>query len=364
MALLTGMTAAAVVMGNSVIVKPASTASVCAAHLVQIMIDAGLPPGVLNFVPGTGSEVGRHLVEHPDVDMVAFTGSREVGCEIVESARRPDTRRHAFKHVVAEMGAKNAIIIDDDADLDVAVQATIASAFHYSGQKCTACSRAIVLSSVYDDYLEKLTEAVGGIRPAAAESPGTTVGPLISTDAMERALQFIEAGKEQARCVLGGEQRRRSAAGKSGEGYFLSPVVFADVPPDAPIAQQEILAPVLCVIRAETFERAIDIANGTPYALTGGVFSRSPRNIEMAKRRLDVGCLYVNRQITVSRVDRQPFGGFKMSGLGTKTGGPDYLQQFAVARTISENTMRHGFSPPSGKGAPAGKTDPAAPASV
>lgn len=347
-ALMTGMTAAAVVMGNSVIVKPAISASVCGARVVNIMIEAGLPPGVLNLLPGRGGEVGECLVKHPGVDMIAFTGSRETGCRIVENARHVRNGHTAFKHVLAEMGAKNAIIVDDDADVDEAVQATIASAFHYSGQKCTACSRVIVLTDAYDGFLAKLVEAAGGIKPASAELPGTTVGPLIDAEALEKARRFIEDGKKQARCVLGGEQALAVAGKPSANGYFLSPVIFADVPPDSRLAQEEVLAPVLAVIRAESFEQAVDIANGASYALTGGVFSRSPRNIESAKRRLEVGCLYVNRKITVSKVDRQPFGGFKMSGLGTKTGGPDYLQQFAVPRTISENTTRHGFSPATG----------------
>jgi RHH-type transcriptional regulator, proline utilization regulon repressor / proline dehydrogenase / delta 1-pyrroline-5-carboxylate dehydrogenase len=360
MALLTGMTAAAVVMGNAVLVKPAGSASVCGAHVASILIEAGLPRGVLNFVPGRGDQVGEHLVKHPGVDMIAFTGSRDIGCRIVENARHVRSGQTAFKHVVADMGAKNAIIIDDDADLDEAVQATIASAFHYSGQKCTACSRAIVLTSIYDDYLAKLVEAAAGIKPAASDLPGTTVGPLVDGDALERASQFIEAGKQHARCLLGGDQSRAQAGKTSTEPYFLSPVIFADVPPDSKLAQEEVLAPVLAVIRADSFEQAIDIANGTAYALTGGVFSRSPHNIELAKTRLEVGCLYVNRKITVSKVDRQPFGGFKMSGLGTKSGGPDYLQQFAIPRTISENTMRHGFSPATGTAKPADR--PASPA--
>ncbi|HVP12847.1 MAG TPA: proline dehydrogenase family protein [Phycisphaerae bacterium] len=356
MALLTGMAAAGLVMGNTVLVKPAVSASVCGAQIVNVMIEAGLPPGVLNFVPGHGTVVGEHLVTHPGVDVIAFTGSREVGCRIIEHARHVRAGQTTFKHVIADMGAKNAIIVDDDADLDEAVQATIASAFHYSGQKCTACSRVVVLTRVYDDYLAKLVEAAAGIRPASAELPGTTVGPLVDGEALERAYRFIEAGKKQAKCLLGGDQARAKAGKASSEPYFLSPVVFADVPADSRLAQEEVLAPILAVIRADSFEQAIDIANGTAYALTGGVFSRSPRNIELAKARLEVGCLYVNRKITVSRVDRQPFGGFKMSGLGTKTGGPDYLQQYALPRTISENTMRHGFSPATGLAKPADRS--------
>ncbi len=345
MALLTGMTAAALVTGNTVIVKPAETASVCAAKMIDVLIEAGLPAGVLNFVPGRGEQVGQYLVEHAGVDMIAFTGSRDVGCGIIDSARHLRAGQVAFKHVIAEMGGKNAIIVDDDADLDEAVQATIASAFRYSGQKCTACSRVIVLTEVYDAYLAKLVEAAGGIRPASAELPGTTVGPLIDAEAVERARRYVEIGKKEARCVLEGERSGTGDEVASPDGCFFSPVIFADVPPGARIAQEEVMAPILSVIRARDFEQAIDIANTTCYALTGGVYSRSPGNIDLAKRRLRVGNLYVNRRITASRVDRQPFGGFNLSGLGTKSGGPDYLQQYTVPRTISENTMRQGFAP-------------------
>jgi RHH-type proline utilization regulon transcriptional repressor/proline dehydrogenase/delta 1-pyrroline-5-carboxylate dehydrogenase len=301
--------------------------------------------------------------------MVAFTGSSDVGRRIVESARHADAGRTFYKQVIAEMGGKNAIIVDDDADIDEAVQGTIASAFGYSGQKCTACSRVIVLADIYDDYLGKLVEAASGIKPAPAELPGTTVGPLVDAEAMEHARRLIEIGKKEARCALAGQEPERhrlsagatpeahrrdaGAASESTGGYFFPPVIFADVPPRSRIAQEEILAPVLCVHRAASFGQAIEIANDTPFALTGGLYSRSPSNIELAKRRLRVGNLYVNRKITASRVDRQPFGGFDMSGLGTKTGGPDYLQQFTIPRTISENTMRHGFAPPAGSGAAA-----------
>ena len=285
-------------------------------------------------------ETGSKSSTGSGVDMIAFTGSREVGCRIIENARRLHPQRHSFKHVVAEMGGKNAIIIDDDADIDEAVQATIASAFGYSGQKCTACSRIIVLKSAYKAYLSKLVEAAEAIQPAAADLPGTTIGPLIDAEALERTRRYIEHGKEQARCILEG----RLVRDENG-AHFMAPSIFADVPPDARIAVEEIMAPVLAVMCAETFEHAVELANNTPYALTGGVYSRSPANIETAKRRLNAGMIYVNRKITLSRVDRQPFGGFNLSGLGTKTGGPDYLQQFTLPKTVSENTMRHGFSP-------------------
>ncbi len=346
LALLTGMSAAALVAGNTVIVKPATQASVCAAWLVALLHEAGVPTGALHYLPGKGADAGAYLVGHPDVDLIAFTGSSETGERIIESARSHRAGRLHFKHVVADMGGKNALIVDDDADIDEAVQATIASAFGYSGQKCTSCSRAITVGDVHDEYLAKLVEAARGIVPAAADLPGTSVGPMLDADAVERARKWVEIGKSEARCVLesrstGGATNRTGAA----NGYFFAPVIFDDVPPGSRIAQHELLAPILSVIRARDFEHAIEIANGTPYALTAGVFSRSPAHIELARRRLLVGTLYLNRKTTVSRVDRQPFGGFGRSGLGVKTGGPDYLQQFMLPRTICENTMRHGFAP-------------------
>ena len=346
-ALPAGMIAAALVTGNTVVFKPARAASVCAAHLVARLIESGLPPGVLNFCPGSGDTVGEALARHPDVDMIAFTGSSAAGRRIIRHAREPRPGDQSFKHVIADMGAKNAIIVDTDADLDEAVQAVIASAFGYSGQKCTACSRVIVLDGVYDDFLDKLVDATRGIEPAAPDNLATTVGPLIHGEAVDRVRRYIDIGKTEARCAL--DSRPIGAGGSSSDrlrsGHFVSPVIFADVPPDARIAQEEILGPVLAVIRADNFDGALGIANGTAYALVAGVFSRSPRNIERAKHRLRAGVLYINRRVTASRVDRQPFGGFAQSGLGTKTGGPDYLREFVVARTISENTLRHGFAP-------------------
>ncbi len=344
-ALLAGMTSAALVTGNTVIVKPASQASTCGYKLVELLNGVGLPVGVLNFVPGKGEEIGAHLVRHPGVDMIAFTGSSAIGCRIIEEARHVRAGQPQFKHVIADMGGKNALIVDDDADLDEAVQAMIASGLGYSGQKCTSCSRAIVLSEVHDDFVSKLVEAVRGVKPAAADLPGTTVGPLVDAEALARAKQYVEIGKREARCVLDCAETEMGAT-----GYYFAPVIFADARADSRIAQEEILAPILTVLRADTFEQALEIADATPYALTAGVFSRSPAHIELAKRRLHVGTIYVNRKTTVSRVDRQPFGGFRMSGLGTKTGGPDYLLQFMLPRTVCENTMRHGFAPMNERG--------------
>lgn len=344
-ALLTGMSAAALVAGNTVVVKPATQAAACAIWLVRLLHKAGVPAGAINLLPGEGSTIGDYLVRHPDIDLIAFTGSSDVGARIVEAAGAHRARHGYFKHVVADMGGKNAIIVDDDADIDEAVQATIASAFGYAGQKCTSCSRVIVTTGAYDEFLAKLVEAASGIQPAAADLPGTSVGPMTERSALERARRWVEIGRKEARCVLEGRPAMRSADDRPDGGYYFWPVIFSDVPPNSRIAQEEMLAPILAVIKAATFAQAIQIANGTPYGLTAGVFSRSPANIEHARRALHVGTLYLNRKTTVSRVDRQPFGGFGRSGLGAKTGGPDYLLQFMLPRTVCENTMRHGFAP-------------------
>lgn len=338
--LLTGMVAAALVTGNTVVVKPASDGSVCAAKICGILNEAGLPAGVLNFVPGAGDVIGEYLAGHSGVDLVALTGSTETGRAIVNRAREARTDRRGFKHVVAELGGKNAIIVDDDADLDEAVQATMASAFGYSGQKCTACSRVVVLKDAYDAFVEKLVSAASAVKPGAADSPATSVGPLINAEAVAAARAFVERGLAEAKCVLPPKWPKDLK-----DGFFMSPAIFADVPRGAHIAQTECMAPVLCVLKAESVEDAVEIANGTAYALCAGVYSRSPLTIEYAKHHLQAGMLYVNRKITLSRVDRQPFGGYRNSGLGARTGGPDYLQQYMIARTVSENTMRHGFSP-------------------
>jgi RHH-type proline utilization regulon transcriptional repressor/proline dehydrogenase/delta 1-pyrroline-5-carboxylate dehydrogenase len=343
LALLTGLSAAALVTGNAVIAKPPSCGAMSASMLDRVLHEAGVPSGVFQFMPGPGGSVGDALVRHRDVDMIAFTGSARVGRPIIDAARAIDATAASLKHVLAEMGGKNAIIVDDDADVDEAVQATIASAFGYCGQKCTSCARVIALPAVHDEFLEKLIEATRGIRPADPALPATGYGPMINQDAVCRARQWTDIGKLEGRCVFDGNAESSDA--RPDVGHYFLPVIFADVPPTARIAQDELLAPVLSVIRADDFPDAIRIANLSRYALTAGVFSRSPAHLELARRRLFVGTLYINRKTTVSRVDRHPFGGFRHSGLGTKSGGPDYLQQFTLPVTICENTMRHGFAP-------------------
>ena len=342
LAILTGMTAAALVTGNTVVMKPAEQSPVIAAKLMEILQDVGIPAGVVNYLPGVGEEVGPELVGSPDVDLIAFTGSRPVGLSINATAAETDPRQNTVKYVIAEMGGKNAIIVDNDADLDEAVQGVVQSAFWYSGQKCSACSRAIVLDAVYDAFLERLVGATESLSMGPASEPGTIVGPVIDKDAFDRIREYIEIGKEEGRLVLG-----RDAAKLAKDGFFIGPHIFADVEPNARIAQEEIFGPVLTVIRAKNMDEALAIANGTDYALTGGIFSRSPKNLARARREMVAGNLYLNRGITGALVERQPFGGFKMSGIGSKAGGPDYLLQFMIPINVTENTFRRGFAPPS-----------------
>jgi RHH-type proline utilization regulon transcriptional repressor/proline dehydrogenase/delta 1-pyrroline-5-carboxylate dehydrogenase len=340
LAILCGMTSAALVTGNPVIMKPAEQSSVVGAKLMEVFQEVGLPPGVVNYLPGIGEEIGPTLTNHPDVAMIAFTGSKGVGLLINrEAALTPPGQDHV-KRVLAEMGGKNAIIVDEDADLDEAVHGVVGSAFGYQGQKCSACSRVIVLEGLYETFLPRLIEATRSLKIAPAEDPGSSVGPLIDEEARRRVFDFIVTGKHEARLVYAAD-----VGPLAQEGYYVGPHIFADVDPTAKIAQEEIFGPVLAVLRARNLDHALKIANGTPYALTGGLYSRSPQSIARIKREFRVGNLYINRKITGALVDRQPFGGFKLSGIGSKAGGQDYLLQFVVPRTITENTMRRGFAP-------------------
>ncbi len=341
LAILTGMTVAALVSGNTVIMKPAEQSSVIAAKLMEIARDAGIPPGVLNYLPGVGEEIGPVLVESPDVNMIAFTGSRAVGLAINKQAAETDPRQRGVKRVIAEMGGKNAIIIDEDADLDEAVQAVVGSAFGYSGQKCSACSRAIVLEACYDAFLTRVKAATESLKVGPAEHPATTVGPVIDQEAFDRIRDFIAIGKDECTTVVATDVSELAE-----EGFFIGPHVFADVDPDSRLAQQEVFGPVLAVIKAEDLDQALELANGTEFALTGGMFSRSPRNLQRAREEFEVGNLYLNRNITGALVQRHPFGGYKFSGIGSKAGGHDYLLQFLIPINISENTLRRGFAPP------------------
>ncbi|HUG92570.1 MAG TPA: L-glutamate gamma-semialdehyde dehydrogenase [Planctomycetaceae bacterium] len=341
LAILTGMTAAALVTGNTVVMKPAEQSPVMAAKLMEVFQNVGLPEGVLNYLPGIGEEVGPELVGSPDVDLIAFTGSRTVGLDINRIAADTDPRQRTVKRVIAEMGGKNAILIDTDADLDEAVAGTVDSAFGYAGQKCSACSRVIVLREVYEAFVDRLAGATESLKLGPAELPGTTVGPVISAEAFDRVREYIDVGREEAKLVLD-----RPAGELEGDGYYIGPHVFADVDPGARIAQEEIFGPVLSVIQARDLDHAIEIANGTPFALTAGLFSRSPANLRRARSELVAGNIYLNRGITGALVERQPFGGYQMSGIGTKAGGPDYLHEFLIPINVTENTLRRGFAPP------------------
>lgn len=336
LAIVTGMTAAALVTGNCAIVKPAEQSPLIALRLVAILHEAGVPVEVVQCLPGVGETVGRALVAHPEVALIAFTGSSAVGQAIIAEAARP--RRRGFKKVIAEMGGKNAIIIDDDADLDLAIAGTLVSAYGFAGQKCSAASRLIVVGSAERELVERLVPAVESLVVGPADDPLTFVPPVISAEAQQRIGQAIGWGKAHARLLA-------AAPTPDTPGWYVPPVLFGDVPEEGPLAEEEIFGPVLALFHVPTFESALRLAMSVPYALTGGVFSRNPRHLEQAAREFRVGNLYFNRKITGAVVGRQPFGGLGISGIGEKAGGPDYLRQFVEPRVVSENTMRRGFVP-------------------
>ena len=337
LAILTGMTAAALVAGNCAIVKPAEQSPVTGALLVEILREAGLPDAACQLLQG-GGELGAYLVRHPAVHLIAFTGSREVGLEILRAAYDPPPEQEHVKRVVCEMGGKNAIIVDEDADLDEAVVHILESAFGYQGQKCSAASRIILTEEIHDHLLERLVEAVRSLKIGPPDDPRNFIGPVIDAAAYSRIIGYIDLGKREGKCVLD----REAPSG----GYFIRPAIFSGIEPSHRLANEEIFGPVLSVIKAKGFDAALAIANRSSYALTGGIFSRSPAHIEKARKEFRVGNLYINRGITGAVVERQPFGGLKLSGIGSKAGGPDYLLQFLEPRTISENTLRHGFVAP------------------
>jgi RHH-type proline utilization regulon transcriptional repressor/proline dehydrogenase/delta 1-pyrroline-5-carboxylate dehydrogenase len=337
LAILTGMTSAALVTGNCALVKPAEQSPMMGVHLLEILREAGVPEDACQLLQG-GGELGAHLVRSPRIHLIAFTGSREVGLEILREAYTQRPGQDHVKRVVCEMGGKNAVIIDSDADLDEAVVHVIDSAFGYQGQKCSAASRLILLDEIHDRLLARLVEAVRSLKIGPPEDPRHAVGPVIDGEAKSRIEEYIRLGKREALCAL--------EMGAPKDGYFIGPVIFKDVDPRSRIAQEEIFGPLLSVIRARDFDHALEIANDSQFALTGGVFSRSPAHIDEARKEFRVGNLYINRGITGAVVERQPFGGLKLSGIGSKAGGPDYLLQFLEPRTVSENTLRHGFFPP------------------
>ncbi len=339
LAILCGMTVAALVTGNTVVIKPAEQSSVIGARFMTLLQEAGLPDGVANLVFGTGEAVGSLLVAHPGIDLIAFTGSREVGTSIWQTASVTHRDQENLKKVICEMGGKNAMIIDTDADLDEAILGIIHSAFDFQGQKCSALSRLITVRDIHKRLVPRLIEAVAALKIGLPEHPNTDIGPVIDQDAFEKIQRYIELGKREHHLAC-------QALLPSGlEGYFISPAIFTEVDSAARLAQEEIFGPVLVVIPANDLDHAIEIANNTPFALTGGLYSRSPQNIARARSEFLVGNLYINRPITGAIVGRHPFGGFKMSGSGTKAGGADYLLNFMFPRVVTENTLRRGFAP-------------------
>jgi RHH-type proline utilization regulon transcriptional repressor/proline dehydrogenase/delta 1-pyrroline-5-carboxylate dehydrogenase len=339
LAILCGMTVAALVTGNTVVIKPAEQSSVVGALFMQALEEAGIPPGVANLVSGTGEAVGSYLVVHPEVDFIAFTGSREVGTAIWQLGGITHPGQRNLKKVICEMGGKNALIVDTDADLDEAVLGIIHSAFGFQGQKCSALSRLILVGEVGQRLLPRLTEAAAALKIGYPEDPSTDIGPVIDADAQAKIDRYRTSGKQKHKIAF------EAAIPDHLNGYFVAPTIFVDVPIDAPIAQEEIFGPVLSVHQADDLNKAIELANATPFALTGGLYSRSPDNIARVRRSFQVGNLYINRSITGAIVGRHPFGGFYMSGGGTKAGGRDYLLNFTFPRVVTENTLRRGFAP-------------------
>ena len=328
-AITVGMTSAAIVAGNTVVLKPSSDAPVTAARFVDLLDDCGLPPGVLNFITGPGAEVGDVLVTHPRVRFVAFTGSKQVGLRINELAAKPQPGQIWIKRVIAEMGGKDSIVVAGDADIDSAVEGVTASAFGYQGQKCSACSRAIVEEPVYDAFVSKLAERAKKLSVGDAADRGSYMGPVINEGALRKIQRYVETGTKEGKLIAGG---RRAA----GDGYFVEPTVIVDVGPNATIAQEEIFGPVLAVIKAKDYDDALSIANNTEFGLTGSVYSRDPKKLERAREEFHVGNLYFNRKCTGAMVGAHPFGGFNMSGTDSKAGGPDYLLLFMQGKSISE----------------------------
>ncbi|OYD07370.1 L-glutamate gamma-semialdehyde dehydrogenase [Paludifilum halophilum] len=329
-AIMCGTTVSAVVTGNTVLLKPASNTPVVAAKFVEVMEEAGLPPGVINFIPGSGSEIGDYIVDHPKLRFVSFTGSREVGTRIYERAAKVQKGQVWLKKVVAEMGGKDTIIVDKDADLDLAAESIVKSAFGYSGQKCSACSRAIVHQDVYDEVLQKSVQLTKELIVDNPSDHRTFMGPVIDEGQFNKIKEYIEIGKKEGKLVVGGED-------DDSKGFFIQPTIFSDLDPEAKIMQEEIFGPVVAFAKAKDFDELLEIANNTDYGLTGAIISKNRQHLDRARQDFHVGNLYFNRGCTGSIVGRQPFGGFKMSGTDAKAGGPDYLLNFMEPKTVTES---------------------------
>lgn len=338
LAIPTGLVSAALVSGNIVLFKPSERAPMMGYHLHRLFTEAGLPEGILHFLPG-GPDLGKALVQHPSIHVIAFTGSQTVGLNILQEASQVSPGQQHVKHVIAEMGGKNAIIVDETADLDEAVTGVLESATGYQGQKCSACSRVIVVESLYPLFLERLRQAASSIPIGPPVEAKNRMGPLIDDRAFERVRHFVELGKKDGICILDRPVM--------GLGYFQGPVILTNLPPSHPVVQEEIFGPVMVVFPVQTIHEALTLANDPPFALTGGIYSRSPANLQLAREEFEVGNFYINRPITGSLVGRQPFGGHRLSGIGKKAGGHGYLEQFMVEKIITENTLRRGFAPTS-----------------
>jgi 1-pyrroline-5-carboxylate dehydrogenase len=331
LAILVGMAVASLVTGNTAIIKPSSETPTIAAKFAEVLLEAGFPEGCFTLLTGSGSAVGDVLVQHPKTRFISFTGSRDVGLRINELAAKTQPRQVWIKRVIAEMGGKDAIVVDANSDLDKAVEGVFVSAFGYQGQKCSACSRAIVHEKVYEPFLEKLAQRAKGTRVGPSDDPANYMGPVISAGARKTILDYIEAGKQEGRLIAGG-------GAQDGDGYFIPPTIIADVDSRARIFQEEIFGPVLAVTKARDFEHALELANDSQYGLTGAVFSNDPVHLQTAKEQFHVGNLYFNRKCTGAMVGAHPFGGFNMSGTDSKAGGPDYLLLFLQAKSIARKT--------------------------
>ncbi|MBM7621972.1 1-pyrroline-5-carboxylate dehydrogenase [Bacillus tianshenii] len=328
-AIMAGTAVAAIVAGNTVLLKPASTTPIVAAKFVEVMEEAGLPAGVLNFVPGSGAEVGDYLVDHPRTRFISFTGSRDVGLRIYERASKVNPGQIWLKRVIAEMGGKDTIVVDSEGDLELAAQSIVKSAFGFSGQKCSACSRAVIVEDVYDQVLNRAVELTKELTVGDPTDNSNYMGPVIDQAAFDKVMKYVGIGKEEGRILAGGE-------GDSSKGFFVQPTIVADVDPQGRLMQEEIFGPVVAFSKAKDFDHALEIANNTEYGLTGAVITNNREKIEKAREDFHVGNLYFNRGCTGAIVGYQPFGGFNMSGTDSKAGGPDYLLLHLQAKTTSE----------------------------
>jgi 1-pyrroline-5-carboxylate dehydrogenase len=329
---MAGLTLASIVVGNTVVLKPSSDSPMIAFKFLEAMWDAGLPKDVIHFCPGPGASVGDTLVGHAKTRFVGFTGSKDAGLNISRKAAETQPGQVWIKRTILEMGGKDAIIVDDEADIDAAVEGVAVSAFGFQGQKCSACSRAIVVQKIYDQFVEKLKARVEKIKVGPPEDPSNYMGPVINKSAMQDIINYIEIGKKEGRLITGGGRASES-------GWFLQPTVIADIPAGAKIEQEEIFGPVLAVIPARDFDHALEIANGTEFGLTGGVYTKNPKKLERAAHDFHVGNLYFNRKCTGALVGAHPFGGFNMSGTDSKSGGRDYLLLFTQAKTVAEKVV-------------------------